>query len=184
MELQMKYLLLLAALVPSIAFAQSFKICTGEFALCAASGATLTGKTITVNGNTFPEVVAVCPVLHGPAIADVTGGNMQGSCSPPGKGKVWSMYQVRSDIPQAPNWLRNTPAPYRTFVSSQTAQMSNLFSFSCTKSETVNGQQLANCYGPANENLSGGTVAFGTTVVTQSPGSVSYAVGGPIPAGK
>ena len=180
----MKYLLLLAALVPSIAFAQSFKICTGEFALCAASGATLTGKTITVNGNAFPEVVAVCPVLRGPAIADVAGGNMQGSCKPPGQNQVWSLYQVRVHIPQSPDWKHNTVAPYRTFVTSQTAQMSNLFSFSCTKSTVVNGQQLANCYGPANENLSGGTVAFGTTVVTQSPGSVSYAVGGPIPAGK
>jgi hypothetical protein len=178
----MKYLVLLGALLPALASAESFKMCKGEFALCAASGATLTGKTITVNGNAFPEVVAVCPVLHGPAIADVAGGNMQGSCNPPGKNQVWSLYQVRKNIPQAPDWKHDTIAPYRTFVSSQTAQMSNLFSFSCTKSTVVNGQQLANCYGPANENLSGAVVPVGTEIITQAPVGVTYPVGGPLPS--
>ena len=180
----MKFLLVLVTLAPSFVFAQSFQICTGEFALCAASGATLTGKTIAVNGRTFPEVMAVCPVLRGPAIADVAGGNMQGSCKPPGKNQVWSLYQVRRDIPQAPHWLPNTPAPNRTFVSSQTAQMSNLFSFSCIKSDVVHGQQLANCFGPANESPSGEAVPFGATIITQSPAGVSYAVGGPVPKGQ
>ena len=177
----MNYLVLLGALLPAFVSAESFKMCTGEFALCAASGATLTGKTITVNGNVFPEVVAVCPVLRGPAIADVAGGNMQGSCKPPGKNQVWSLYQIRKNIPQAPDWKHDTIAPYRTFVSSQTAQMSNLFSFSCTKSTVVNGQQLANCYGPANENLSGAAVPVGTEIITQAPVGVTYPVGGPLP---
>jgi len=177
----MNYLVLLGALLPAFALAESFKMCTGEFALCAASGATLTGKTITVNGNTFPEVVAVCPVLRGPAIADVTGGNMQGSCNPPGKNQVWSLYQVRKHIPQAPDWQHDTIAPYRIFVTSQTAPMSNLFSFSCTKSAVVNGQQLANCYGPSNENLGGEAVPVGTSIITQAPVGAAYPVGGPLP---
>jgi hypothetical protein len=32
--------------------------------------------------------MAVCPILHGSAIADVNGGNMKGDCAPPGKGQV------------------------------------------------------------------------------------------------
>ena len=49
--------------------ASNYKICNGEFALCAASSATPTGKNIevnTANGKVpFPEAVAVCPVLRG-----------------------------------------------------------------------------------------------------------------------
>jgi hypothetical protein len=31
----------------------------------------------------------------------LSGGNMQGSCEPPGPGQIWSAYQLRPDIPQA-----------------------------------------------------------------------------------
>ncbi|MEA2162768.1 MAG: hypothetical protein QOK37_895 [Thermoanaerobaculia bacterium] len=161
--------------------AQDFRICTGQFALCAASSGTPTGKTITVNGTAFPEIVAVCPVLRGPAIADVAGGNMKGSCDAPGPGKVWSLYQIRENIPQAPDWDRKTAAPLRIFVTSSTAQTSNMFSFACTLTKRVHGVQLANCFGPANENPSGATLPAGTTVVTQSPAGSTYPVSGPLP---
>jgi hypothetical protein len=72
-------------------------------------------------------------------------------------------------------------ATIRTFTTGEgTAGMSNMFSFSCTKTHTVNGVQLANCYGPTNENLSGGTVPVGTTAITEAPVGSPYAVAGPV----
>ena len=65
-----------------------FQICNGYFALCAASTCTPTGKQITVKTATggtatFPEADCTCPVILGPSIANLAGGNMQGSCEPP-----------------------------------------------------------------------------------------------------
>ena len=51
--------------------AQTLAICTGEYALCAASSTTLTGKTMMLNGKTFKEGVAVCPILNGAAVANM-----------------------------------------------------------------------------------------------------------------
>jgi hypothetical protein len=36
---------------------------------------------------------------------------MTGSCEPPEPGKIWSLYSVRKDIPQAPEWDPETAAP-------------------------------------------------------------------------
>jgi hypothetical protein len=74
---------------------QDFQICRGYFALCAASTCKATGTNIRVNvtsGGTvlFPEADCTCPIFSGHAIADVTGGNMTGSCEPPEPGKIWS----------------------------------------------------------------------------------------------
>lgn len=187
----MKHIALLTAGLIAIsapAQARSYKICVQEFALCAASPTTPTNKQISVNvsgGGTaqFPEGVAVCPVLHGPAIADVTGGNMKGSCDQPGDNQVWSLFQARRDIPQAPTYSRQMPAAYRQFVTTPgTGGLSNMFSFACTKiPRKGRGVQLANCYGPLNENLDGGVVGVGVSVITQAPLGVPYPVGGPLP---
>src|SRR6476620_6597120 len=72
----------------SVAADHDFEICKGRFALCAASTCQATGKYITVNvtgGGTamFPEYDCTCPILDGPSIADLSGGNMKGSCTPP-----------------------------------------------------------------------------------------------------
>ena len=172
---------------PAPAHASSYQICHQDFALCAASPATLTGKMITVNvqgGGTaqFAEAVAVCPVLRGPAIADVAGGNMTGSCDQPGPNQVWSLYQYRDKFPQAPNWSRNDKAVIRTFVTSPGNGLSNMFSFACTlEPKRVNGVRLAKCYGPVHESVAGKPVPAGTKVVTQAPVGVTYPVGGPIP---
>jgi hypothetical protein len=62
-------------LMSSYAQAARYQICVGEFAFCGASGATPTGRTITVNTPTgtaeFNEAMAECPVFTGPAVADV-----------------------------------------------------------------------------------------------------------------
>jgi len=68
-----------------------FQLCNGYFALCAASTCTPTGKQIAVNTPTggtrnFPEADCTCPVILGPSLANLAGGNMQGSCDPPGPG--------------------------------------------------------------------------------------------------
>jgi hypothetical protein len=93
-----------------------FQICGGYFALCAASTCTPTGGQITVRTATggtatFPEADCTCPVLLGPSIANLAGGNMQGSCEqPPGSGQIWSTYQPRPNIPQAlTNWVPTLP---------------------------------------------------------------------------
>jgi hypothetical protein len=64
-----------------------FRVCHGYFALCAASICQPTGKKIKVNVSgdrkaLFPEADCTCPIFSGEAIADLKGGNMQGSCEP------------------------------------------------------------------------------------------------------
>ena len=177
----MKYLATTLVFLATPAMASNYQICTGEFALCAASPATPTGNSIMVNTTNgpvaFPEAVAVCPVLQGPAIADVTGGNMKGSCAPPGGGKVWSLFAARPVFPQAPDW-KPTKAQFCSFVVSPSTPMSNMFSFACTK---IPGTRQANCYGPINESLSGAVVPDGTTAVTEAPVGATYPVSGPLP---
>ena len=95
----------------AVAAGHDFTICQGRFALCAASTCKATGKNITVNVTgggtaTFPEYDCTCPNFDGPSIADLTGGNPQGSCTPP-PGQIWSLYQPREHIPQAiTKWAR------------------------------------------------------------------------------
>lgn len=165
-----------------LAAESQFAICKGEFALCAASSAKLTGNTIMVGGTSFREAVAVCPVLTGESIADLSGGNMKGSCDAPGKGQVWSLFSPVQKFPQAPDWKPNTKAHFRTFVTGvRSSGMSNMFSFACKKTDVVNGTQLADCYGPTNENLQGQPVPVGTVVITEAPAGAPYPVGGPLP---
>jgi hypothetical protein len=92
----------------------AFRFCNGYFALCAASTCTPTRKKIavnTANGTAdFPEADCTCPVILGQSVANLNGGNMQGSCEPPGPGQIWSSYQLRPDIPQAlTNWVPTLP---------------------------------------------------------------------------
>ncbi|HTV44335.1 MAG TPA: hypothetical protein VMF05_03380 [Stellaceae bacterium] len=156
-----------------------FRICTGYYALCAASTCTPTGKTITVNvasGGTakFPEVECTCPIESGDAIADVDGGNMRGSCATPGPGTVWSLYSPKKEIPQAINqWVTTGPgaeAPllYCAKEFNLGAQIANCFSFACNNERYINGVPVASCYCPLGESPSGTMVAPHTGFVTQA----------------
>jgi hypothetical protein len=171
-------------LISSYAQAARYQICVGEFAFCGASGATPTGRTITVNTPTgtaeFNEAMAECPVFTGPAVADVLGGNMQGSCDAPSANEVWSLFAPIAEAPMAPDWSVQPVVP-RVFISGPEANFSNLFSFLCVKTEVVNGAQLANCFGPINESLRGGYVTSGTSMLTGSPDSVTLPVSAPLP---
>jgi hypothetical protein len=163
--------------------AQTIAICKGEYALCAASSTVLTGKSITVAGKTFKEGVAICPVLSGDAVANMT--LMQGSCDAP-KGKVWSLFGVPpiTSYPQAPDWTVQ-PAVFRSFTvgNTPTTGMSNMWSFLCTKqAKQVNGVTLASCYGPVMESpWTGNHVVSGETAFTQAPAGSTFPVGGNLP---
>jgi len=177
----MKKLLLLALLPFSVA-AADLMICNGEYALCAASGSTPTGKKITVKGKVFAEGMAVCPVLTGKAIAN--GELMKNSCKAP-PGKVWSLFSTVTEYPQAPSWAVVTMTP-RSFITTMApgGGMSNQWSFLCDKqAKKVNGVQLANCYGPINESpWNNGHVVPGTTAFTAAPVGAANPVGGDVPS--
>jgi len=168
--------LLLLLLLPVNVFATELMICNGEYALCAASGSTPTGKTITVKGKVFQEGMAVCPVLTGRSIAN--GALMKNSCDAP-PGKVWSLFSTVTEAPQAPTWAV-APLVHRTFVLSKTEGMSNMWSFICDKqTKKTNNVQLASCYGPINESpFTNGHIKPGSTIITDAPVGVLNPVGG------
>lgn len=86
--------------------------CYGRYALCAASTCAYTGKEIrtkvvsSTTGQltgyaTYPEAVCTCPIMDGKFQAHGANlGQMQGSCSQPGPGLVWSIYSPMP-LPQA-----------------------------------------------------------------------------------
>jgi hypothetical protein len=161
--------------------AQKLAVCTGQYALCAASSATPLNETITVNGKVFKKGLAVCPVLNGDSIADLN--LMSGSCTAPA-GKVWSLFSSQSNYPQAPTW-ETLPAQFRSFTTTKEygGGMSNMWSFLCDiQPKTVNGVKLANCYGPINESpWDGHHVLPGEQSATQAPVGAINPVGGPLP---
>ncbi len=134
-------------------------LCQGSFALCAAATCTLTGRTFP--GTSFPEVLCKCPVLNGPALADVTGGNMQGSCSPPvdpvtKKAGVWSLFWPMLNIPQEINgvWRKNVAAlphncPSTQGQPPQPVLFGQCFSYACGNVRKINGVLVADCSCPA-----------------------------------
>jgi hypothetical protein len=108
---------------------------------------------------------------------------MGGSCTA-AKGKVWSLFGFPpvSSYPQAPTW-EVQPAVARTFVTTATSGMSNMWSFLCEKqSKQVAGVTLASCYGPVMESpWTGNHVVSGETAFTQAPVGATYPVGGNVP---
>jgi hypothetical protein len=190
----MKKLLVMLAMVgltaTSTAHAEDkiLKICKGQFAFCGASSTTPTGKTMLVNGKKFRQGVAVCPVMDGPAIANME--LMKNSCNSPDgtKKTVWSLFWYYDAVPQAPTW-ESLPTVNRKFVTTKTpgGGMSNMWAFPCVvEPEKVNGATLSKCYGPLNENpfpLRKGPlrVRTGKTVITQAPLGAPYPVGAIFP---
>jgi hypothetical protein len=168
--------LLLLALFCANASAADLMICNGEYALCAASGSTPTGKTITVKGKVFQEGMAVCPVLTGRSVANPA--LMNNSCDAP-PGKVWSLFSTVSEAPQAPSWAV-APLVKRSFILGKDASMSNQWSFICDKqAKKTNGVQLASCYGPINESpFTNGHIKPGAKIITDAPSGVLNPVGG------
>ena len=159
-------------------FQHDFQFCIGDFALCAASTCTPTGGMIEVNTATgtapFPAAQCTCPIFSGPAIADLNGGNMQGSCNPPSSNGVWSLYSLSLHIPQAINdWSRRrkkSEAP--GFVCPADLdlgdQFVNCFSFACERAGKIHGVEVATCLCPLGESLEGMSVKPDTAFATQA----------------
>jgi len=155
-----------------------YQFCSGQYALCESSICTPTGETIDVNvagGGTasFPAAVCKCPIKNGISIADVQGGNMQGDCKPPGKGKVWSLYFPKVRLPQEVNDWSEKPAARAVdlqLCSSNLGlgdQFANCFSFACTVDpKPTNGVRTATCTCPLGENPDGSAVPANTAFTT------------------
>jgi hypothetical protein len=159
----------------------------GKFAFCGASPATITGKTIVVQGKTFLEGCAICPVMEGTAVVNsLLVGNPY--ITPDSTDKtVWSYFWYYDSVPQAPTW-ENQLTVNITFTITETpgGGMSNMWCMPCKiLPEKVNGVTLAKCYGPINElalPLRTSVRAFpGETSVTQAPIGATYPVGTIIP---
>ena len=138
--------------------ADELTICTGEYALCAASTCTPTGKTITTNnGVTYPEVTCTCPVLNGKAIADLSAGTMKGSCLTE-LGQVWSLFAPKVYYPQEASNFSTKHKDMRAKVqscgsttSTLSASSANCFGMSCTYGKVINGTQTADCSCPIGQ---------------------------------
>jgi hypothetical protein len=156
-----------------------YRLCKGYYALCSASTCKPTGKHIRVNvtsGGTaiFPEVDCTCPIFSGVARADVTGGNMQGSCEPPGPGQIWSLYFPKDNIPQEiNNWVASGPgakAPLQVCPKSLNVgnETSNCFSFACDSETYVNDVPVATCHCPMGESFAGTPIPAQTAFASQA----------------
>jgi hypothetical protein len=172
-----------------------FQICRGYFALCAASTCTPTGGLITVKTAaggtaTFPQADCTCPVIYGPSIANLAGGTMEGSCTPP-PGHIWSTYQPRPNIPQEiTNWVPTPPeaAAPPLFCSKSLNRgrgLVNCFSFKCDSEQYMNNVPVVTCHCAMGESLAGTPVPAHTSFLTQAgQGDQTYCskhpVSGPI----
>ena len=125
-------------------------------------------RTATGGTATFPEADCTCPVLLGPSIANLAGGNMQGSCEPPGPDTIWPTYQPRPNIPQAlTNWIPTLPeakAPPLFCPKSLNLgnQLVNCFSFLCDSQTYINNVPVVTCHCPIGESLAGTPVSPAT----------------------
>jgi len=156
-----------------------YKPCHGYFALCAASTCTPTGGTITVNvtkGGTavFPEADCVCPIFYGRATADLKGGTMTGSCTPPSTDELWSIYQNTTQIPQAINgWAQRGPlawAPNQICKAKLDLgdESVNCFGFPCDSEAFINGVPVTTCHCALGESFEGTAVAPHTAFWTHA----------------
>ena len=77
--------LAIVLLIPFMAQAEpDLQYCEGEYALCAAATGVISGEFIRAdNGEKYPAATVLCPIFNGKALADLSGGNMTGSCDAP-----------------------------------------------------------------------------------------------------
>ena len=185
---------------------QAVKIHEGSFAFCGASGAIPTGKKIIVQGVEFDEGCAICPVLDGPSISNLT---MEGISETYGKFNVsenfqtpdgtdktiWSLfwyYDSTKVIPQfnpSSNEWELLPPVNRSFIvnlDSPSTSESNMFAMPGVIFDTTStGIILAKVYGPLNEAAvplrKAIPVKSGMTSITAAKEGFPYPVGTPVP---
>lgn len=152
---------------------RNLTVCSQDFALCAASTCEpIPGGTVTNNsGATFPSASCLCPILHGPALADLNAGNMNGKdCAQPAPNKVWSLFWLHLRIPQQTvggKWKTLPAIPQNCPGSSNRGQLVNCFSWSCKRLGRVSGVEVAECICPI-QSVSGDTFAIQSGLCKQS----------------
>ena len=184
-------ILLAVPQVMSQGIVEGFRFCPGDFALCAASICTRTGEKIEVKTATgtafFDEAQCICPIFPGPSIGDVSGGNIAqplgpGHCfEPPDMVNgmpvrrhdgIWSLYSPMGEIPQEiNNWnqgKKKSAAPPNSCPASAMNTFANCFSFACVRAGKINGVEVATCFCPIAESLTGMGVLLGTPFGTQA----------------
>src|SRR5215469_7898901 len=108
------------------------------------------------------------------SVANLSGGNMQGSCEPPGPGQIWSAYQLRPDIPQAlTNWDPTLPeafAPPQVCPASLNLgnQYAQCFSMSCDTETYINNVPVVTCHCAIGATLNGTPASPNASFPTQA----------------
>lgn len=163
------------------------KACVGQYALCAASTGTPTGRDIRVRAfdgtwQTFPEALVVCPILKGVQIAGLNSGTMGNSCKAP-KGKVYSTYSPQGTYPQEANGFnpdnqtakfqecapQNTTIHTTSFPNGATQNISQCWSMVCDINPvSAYGVPTANCHCPIGATANGELIAQNVPSITQA----------------
>jgi hypothetical protein len=195
----LRYAVILSALmgallaVPQVmaqGIVEGFRTCPGDYALCDASTCTATGEMIEVNTVTgtalFDEAECTCPIFPGPALGDVSGGNMglplgPGNCTPPTAGMpptvgmgddgIWSLFSLETNIPQEiNNWSKGKKQTATSFLTCDAPDttFANCFSFACVRAGKIRGVEVATCFCAIGESLRGTGVPLGTPFETKA----------------
>ena len=103
-----------------------------------------------------------------------------GNCTAPtivngvdvGDDGIWSLYSPMAQIPQEiNNWnqgKKKSAAPPNFCPGDMTNTFANCFSFACVRAGKINGVEVATCFCPTGESLTGTGVAPGTSFGTQA----------------
>jgi hypothetical protein len=217
MLIMKKLLLLLAAVTMLFSCAKQqddldereagvLRIHKGKFAFCGASGAVPTGKKIVIQGVTYDEGCAICPVLEGPSISNLamygSGGtwgdfNVRNNFKTPDgtDNTVWSLFwyfdssdSVPQFNPESKEWELLPPTNRAFIVNTDlpATSESNMFCMPAVVFDTTStGIVLARCYGPLNEAAvplrKAVPVKSGMKSITAAKIGAPYPVGTPIP---
>lgn len=182
---------------PKMLSSVPIQVCANDYALCAATNCSATNSKITVDTmgvvTTWQAADCLCPILKGPSVSSPGTGNMpqNNKCAQPvskdGKPGVWSAYAIRKNIPQSPNWKRDTPAPFYVCDSAPSG-MAQCYSFACENAgEAIGsdgkptGVMLAACKCPMNESPNGQALDTATTPIITQAATCTIPVGGPAP---
>src|SRR5262249_22616757 len=189
---------------------RDFALCAAS--ICTPTGGTIEVKCeagapgCNTNGTaSFDEAKCICPIFPGPSIGDISGGNIAQPLGPghcfeppdmvngvPVDDGVWSLYSPQAQIPQEiNNWnqgKKKSAAPPLICPASPIRMntFANCFSFACERAGKINGVEVANCFCPIGESLTGTVVNPGTEFTTQAgQGNEDICsqlpVGGPFP---
>ena len=157
--------------------------CRGEYALCASSTGTLTGRNITVTTSTetnqiFPETLVVCPILRGTSIGYLNVGTMGNSCKAP-SGSVYSLYSTQYIYPQEAKQFQigatklqiclpqDTTINTTTWSNQATQALSQCWNMKCSiNAKKINGAKTANCLCAMGESPTGGLIPASLNSVT------------------